>query len=68
VRKNLFIAQRTNIIVPTHRGMDKASEMQKGDSKIGSTLKGIGPAYMDKTGRNALRVGDLLDKSLRPTI
>lgn len=63
VRKNLFISQRTNLIVPTHRALDKASEMQKGDSKIGSTLKGIGPAYMDKTGRNALRVGDLLDKS-----
>lgn len=63
VRKNLFISQRTNIIVPTHRALDKASEAQKGDSKIGSTLKGIGPAYMDKTGRNALRVGDLLDKS-----
>src|SRR5436190_3805707 len=63
VRKNLFIAQRTNLIVPTHRALDKASEMQKGDSKIGSTLKGIGPAYMDKNGRNALRVGDLLDKS-----
>lgn len=63
VRKNLFISQRTNIIVPTHRALDKASENQKGESKIGSTLKGIGPAYMDKTGRNALRVGDLLDKS-----
>ncbi len=63
VRKNLFISQRTNIIVPTHRALDKASELQKGDSKIGSTLKGIGPAYMDKTGRNALRVGDLTDKS-----
>jgi len=63
VRKNLFISERTNIIVPTHRALDKASELQKGDSKIGSTLKGIGPAYMDKTGRNALRVGDLLDKS-----
>lgn len=63
VRKNLFISQRTNLIVPTHRALDKASEAQKGDSKIGSTLKGIGPAYMDKTGRNALRVGDLLDKS-----
>lgn len=60
VRKNLFISQRTNIIVPTHRALDKASELQKGESKIGSTLKGIGPAYMDKTGRNALRVGDLL--------
>jgi adenylosuccinate synthase len=63
VKKNLFISQRTNIIVPTHRALDKASEAQKGDSKIGSTLKGIGPAYMDKTGRNALRVGDLLDKN-----
>ncbi|MEP6846402.1 MAG: adenylosuccinate synthase [Panacibacter sp.] len=63
VRKNLFISQRTNIIVPTHRALDKASEMQKGENKIGSTLKGIGPAYMDKTGRNALRVGDLLDKN-----
>lgn len=63
VKKNLFISERTNIIVPTHRALDKASEMSKGDSKIGSTLKGIGPAYMDKTGRNALRVGDLLDKS-----
>lgn len=63
VRKNLFISARTNIIVPTHRALDKASENQKGESKIGSTLKGIGPAYMDKTGRNALRVGDLLDKS-----
>jgi adenylosuccinate synthase len=63
VKKNLFISERTNIIVPTHRALDKASEMQKGESKIGSTLKGIGPAYMDKTGRNALRVGDLLHKN-----
>lgn len=62
VRKNLFISERTNLIIPTHRALDKASEMAKGESKIGSTLKGIGPAYMDKTGRNALRVGDLLDK------
>lgn len=63
VKKNLFISERTNIIVPTHRALDKASESQKGDGKIGSTLKGIGPAYMDKTGRNALRAGDLLDKN-----
>ncbi len=63
VKKNLFIAERANLIVPTHRALDKASEAQKGDHKIGSTLKGIGPAYMDKTGRNALRVGDLLDKN-----
>ena len=62
-RKNLFISQRTNIIVPTHRALDKASELLKGESKIGSTLKGIGPSYMDKTGRNALRAGDILDKS-----
>ena len=61
--KNLYISKRTNIIVPTHRALDKASEIQKGNDKIGSTLKGIGPAYMDKTGRNALRVGDILDKS-----
>ncbi len=63
VKKNLFISHRTNLILPTHRALDKASELQKGNDKIGSTLKGIGPAYMDKTGRNALRVGDLLDKS-----
>lgn len=63
VKKNLFISEKTNLIVPTHRALDKASEMQKGDGKIGSTLKGIGPAYMDKTGRNAIRVGDLLSKN-----
>lgn len=63
VKKNLFISERTNIIVPTHRAIDKASELAKGESKIGSTLKGIGPSYMDKTGRNAIRVGDILDKS-----
>lgn len=62
-KKNLFISERTNILVPTHRALDKASEASKGGSKIGSTLKGIGPAYMDKTGRNALRVGDIKDKS-----
>jgi len=62
-RRNLYISQRTHLILPTHRALDKASEMSKGQEKIGSTLKGIGPAYMDKTGRNGLRVGDLLDKS-----
>jgi len=61
-RKNLYISQRTHLILPTHRALDKASELSKGSDKIGSTLKGIGPAYMDKTGRNGLRVGDLLDK------
>ena len=62
-KKNLYISQRTHLILPTHRALDKASEQSKGTEKIGSTLKGIGPAYMDKTGRNGLRVGDLLDKS-----
>ena len=62
-KKNLFISQRAHFILPTHRALDKASELQKGNDKIGSTLKGIGPAYMDKTGRNGLRIGDLLDKS-----
>jgi adenylosuccinate synthase len=62
-RKNLFISQRAHLILPTHRALDKASESSKGNEKIGSTLKGISPAYMDKTGRNGLRVGDLLDKS-----
>ena len=62
-QKNIFISDRTHLILPTHRALDKASEKAKGNEKIGSTLKGIGPAYMDKTGRNGLRVGDLLDKS-----
>lgn len=62
-RKNLFISERAHLILPTHRALDKASETSKGVEKIGSTLKGIGPTYMDKTGRNGLRVGDLLDKN-----
>ena len=62
-RKNLFISQKAHLIIPTHRALDRASELSKGTEKIGSTLKGIGPAYMDKTGRNGLRVGDLLDKN-----
>lgn len=62
-KKNLFVSERTHLILPTHRALDKASEISKGNEKIGSTLKGIGPAYMDKTGRNGLRVGDLLDKN-----
>jgi len=63
VKKNLFISQRTHLILPTHRALDKAAELSKGNEKIGSTLRGIGPTYMDKTGRNGLRVGDLLDKN-----
>ncbi len=57
--KNLWISKRAHLILPTHRILDAASESAKGKSKIGSTLKGIGPTYMDKTGRNGLRVGDL---------
>ena len=62
-RKSLYISERTHLILPTHRAMDRASEAAKGTGKIGSTLKGISPAYMDKTGRNGLRVGDLLNKN-----
>ncbi len=56
----LLIAKKAHLIIPTHRFLDAASEASKGKEKIGSTLKGIGPTYMDKTGRNGLRVGDLL--------
>lgn len=63
LKKNLFISERTHLILPTHRALDKAAEISKGNEKIGSTLKGIGPTYMDKTGRNGIRVGDLMDKS-----
>ncbi len=60
VRERVKIAKRTNLIVPTHKLLDAADEAALGKSKIGSTLKGIGPAYSDKTGRNGLRVGDIL--------
>jgi adenylosuccinate synthase len=59
IRKQLLLSRRAHLILPTHRLLDKASEAAKGKEKIGSTLKGIGPAYMDKTGRNGLRVGDI---------
>ncbi|MBS1582503.1 MAG: adenylosuccinate synthase [Bacteroidetes bacterium] len=59
VRERLLISRRAHIILPTHRALDAASEAEKGQEKIGSTLKGIGPTYMDKTGRNGLRMGDL---------
>ena len=58
-KKSLLISRKAHIILPTHRLLDAASEASKGKAKIGSTLKGIGPTYMDKTGRNGLRVGDL---------
>jgi len=60
VQKKLLISKKAHIILPTHRMLDAASEAAKGKSKIGSTLKGIGPTYMDKTGRNGLRFGDVL--------
>jgi adenylosuccinate synthase len=59
VGHRLLVAQKAHLILPTHRLLDAASEAQKGEAKIGSTLKGIGPTYMDKTGRNGLRVGDI---------
>ena len=60
VKEKLLISKKAHIILPTHRMLDAASEAAKGKSKIGSTLKGIGPTYMDKTGRNGLRFGDVL--------
>ena len=61
VRERVRIARRAHLIIPTHRLLDAADEQSLGKGKIGSTLKGIGPAYSDKTGRNGLRVGDLLE-------
>jgi len=59
IDSNLLISRKAHLILPTHKVLDAASEAAKGKSKIGSTLKGIGPTYMDKTGRNGLRVGDI---------
>lgn len=60
VGSKLAISKKAHLILPTHRILDAASEASKGKTKIGSTLKGIGPTYMDKTGRNGLRIGDIL--------
>ncbi|MCK9628543.1 MAG: adenylosuccinate synthase [Bacteroidales bacterium] len=65
VQERLMISKKAHLILPTHRIIDAASEHSKGASKIGSTLKGIGPAYMDKTGRNGLRVGDILSGNFK---
>lgn len=65
VQERLMISKKAHLILPTHRIIDAASEHSKGASKIGSTLKGIGPAYMDKTGRNGLRVGDILSDNFK---
>lgn len=59
LRDRLLLSRKAHLILPTHRLLDAASETAKGKAKIGSTLKGIGPTYMDKTGRNGLRIGDI---------
>lgn len=59
VKKNLYLSKRAHLILPTHRLLDAASEQAKGANKIGSTLRGISPAYQDKTGRSGLRIGDI---------
>ena len=61
LKKTLYISKKAHLILPTHRLLDAASEAAKGASKIGSTLKGIGPTYRDKIGRDGLRVGDILN-------
>jgi len=61
VTSNLVLSKKAHLILPTHRLLDAASEKAKGKEKIGSTLKGIGPTYMDKTGRNGLRIGDITE-------
>jgi adenylosuccinate synthase len=61
----LLISKKAHLILPTHKLIDAASEKAKGKEKIGSTLKGIGPTYMDKTGRNGLRVGDITSSEFR---
>lgn len=64
-KKRLFISKKAHLILPTHKLIDAASEISKGKNKIGSTLKGIGPTYMDKTGRNGLRVGDIFSPNFK---
>lgn len=63
--RRLFVSRKAHLILPTHRWLDAASEAHKGKAKIGSTLKGIGPTYMDKTGRNGLRIGDIESPAFR---
>ena len=64
-KSRLLISKKAHLILPTHRLLDAASEAAKGKDKIGSTLKGIGPTYMDKTGRNGLRVGDIYSPNFK---
>lgn len=65
LKGNLFISKKASLIIPTHRLLDAASEQAKGDSKIGSTLRGIGPTYKDKVARQGLRVGDILSPDFK---
>lgn len=65
VNKRLFISKKAHLILPTHKILDAASEASKGQEKIGSTLRGISPTYMDKTGRNGLRVGDVISPAFK---
>lgn len=65
IKRSLLISKKAHLILPTHRLLDAASEAAKGKDKIGSTLKGIGPTYMDKTGRNGLRVGDIFSPNFK---
>ncbi|WP_428657975.1 adenylosuccinate synthase [Runella sp.] len=65
LKQNLFISKKASVIVPTHRLLDAAYEQSKGDSKIGSTLRGIGPAYQDKVARQGLRMGDLVSPDFK---
>jgi len=65
IKELLRVSKKTHLILPTHRILDAASEQAKGKKKIGSTLKGIGPTYMDKTGRNGLRVGDIYTSNFK---
>jgi adenylosuccinate synthase len=64
-QSRLYVARKAHLILPTHRYLDAASENAKGKAKIGSTLRGIGPTYMDKTGRNGLRVGDIFSPNFQ---
>ncbi|HYG37544.1 MAG TPA: adenylosuccinate synthase [Cytophagales bacterium] len=65
LKQNLYISKKASLIIPTHRLLDAAYEQSKGDNKIGSTLKGIGPTYQDKVARQGLRVGDIISPNFR---
>ena len=65
--KNLYISKKAHLILPSHRMLDAANEQAKGSAKIGSTLKGIGPAYTDKIARSGLRVGDIMEFDFKET-